>query len=199
MQRRHLLQAICSAGAMVFTSRASSAELAVQLLVVREGREPTTCGEIEYLQGTLYGVPSTFDLEKARTTLGLERLGRVEEPTYEGNSAGSSIPVGTYDAYVRDDATKPWMTTLDRRWRIEMKGVPGPRTAVQFHYGKDYKWSAGCIILAGEHESLACSSRGNSSDLLVAKLRGYVEKQGLAAPTRIRVRIAFEDDLGTAK
>ncbi|KIC09812.1 hypothetical protein RA19_13635 [Leisingera sp. ANG-M1] len=74
----------------------------------------------------------------------------IERP-WAGNAPNvSAVPAGEYRAFVRDDASKSWMDTLDKRWRLELEAVPGGRTHIQFHYGKDEKWSEGCFIV-GDH------------------------------------------------
>jgi hypothetical protein len=42
--------------------------------------------------------------------------------------------------------TKAWITNENRFWKIELEGLQ-PRTAIQFHFGKDETWSQGCFIL----------------------------------------------------
>lgn len=172
---------------------AGAAPTAVQLLVVREGREPRACGERKFTPGALYGVPAAIKLQDAVPPLGMDRIAKVEELGYEGNTPQiSAIPTGIYRAFIREDATKPWMTNRDRRWRIELQGVPGGRSAIQFHYGTDYSWSAGCIILTGDvAEGLSCRSAESTSEAVVARLRAYVESAGTVSPTPIQVRVMY--------
>ncbi len=75
----------------------------------------------------------------------------IERPWKNNLPSVSSIPKGVYRAAIRTDATKPWMVGKpNRAWRLELAGVPNGRTAIQFHFGADEKWSEGCFII-GDH------------------------------------------------
>jgi hypothetical protein len=100
------------------------------------------------------------------------------------------VPVSIYDLQVRVDKTKAWMAKENRWWRLEFVKVE-KRTAIQFHYGKDYKWSEGCIILTGNSKGdVLCKEGTNSPEEAVATLRRYVI-EGSDSNTKIRVRIAY--------
>lgn len=174
----------------------------VHLLVVRERGYETKC--VPCVAGRLFGVPSGIDLASAELVLGLLTfIADTIELSYEPESGRpSSIPEATYNARIRNDATKRWMWSggkvadgsilLDRSWRLELMDVPR-RTAIQFHFGRDVNWSLGCIILG--HRPSACPARGpctfpNSPEAAVRALRNYVESNAISSDTSIRVRFA---------
>ena len=163
----------------------------VQLLLLRDSKEPRTCAAIKFIKGNLYGVPAELNLDALASPMGLQHLSRTEEPSYEGNTPYvSAIPAGVYEATIRTDRRKPWMINDTRAWRLELLKT-GPRSAVQFHYGKDYKWSQGCIILTGNEEGdLLCHQGSDSPEEAVAALRSYV-LTGHQSTAIIRVKIAF--------
>jgi hypothetical protein len=169
---------------------ASAAET-VQLLLIRDADEPIECSGVRFIRGNLFGVPSTLSLENAVSPIGLYHLSRTEELSYELNAPNfSSVPAGTYEAKIRNDRTKTWMTSDNRAWRLELLNTP-KRTAIQFHFGKDYHWSAGCIILAGDSGgNPLCQKGSDSPEEAVAKLRDYVTT-GHDSKTKIMVKIIF--------
>ncbi|KTE30409.1 MULTISPECIES: DUF5675 family protein [unclassified Sphingopyxis] len=125
----------------------------------------------------------------------------IERP-WAGNAPSiSAVPKGVYAAKIRTDATKPWMeTTPSRAWRIEISGVPGGRSAIQFHYGTDVKWSEGCFIVGrlldastgGGIGANYCKVEG--ADDALAALRSAIEGPGNDR-TRIEVTVADSTDL----
>jgi hypothetical protein len=166
-----------------------AAEDIVQLLLLRDVAEPISCGKLRYMKGSLYGIPSGTKLKDVSSALGLKRIARVEELPFEQNVPNaSSIPAGIYSATIRTDQTKAWMTNENRRWRLELQGTK-PRSAIQFHYGKDFQWSAGCVILTGT-DQLICKEGSDSPEEAVAALREYVTS-GHNSNTKILVKIAF--------
>jgi hypothetical protein len=187
MLRRHFL---VTPFVMHLAAKASAAdEDIVQLLLLRDGKEPLTCGTTRYMKGDLYGVPAKVKLEDVTLPMGLTHIARVEELPYELNVPNvSSIPAKTYSAVIRTDKTKPWMTNENRSWRLELQGT-NPRSAIQFHYGKDFRWSAGCVILTGTND-LACKEGRDSPEEAVAALRNYVIT-GHNSSTKIHVKVAF--------
>jgi hypothetical protein len=161
----------------------------VQLLLLRDSKEPVACGSMRYIKGNLYGVPSHLKLNDVSSAIGLTFLAHVEELPYELNVKDAScIPAGTYPASIRTDKKKPWMTTVNRTWRLELNGTK-PRSAIQFHYGKDFHWSKGCVILTGT-DDLVCKEGIDSPEEAVAALRNYVTT-GHNSSTPIFVKIAF--------
>lgn len=104
----------------------------------------------------------------------------IERPWKNNQSNISSIPVGKYTARIRNDKSKGWMTKIDRSWRLELIGT-GRRANIQFHYGRDEKWSAGCFIVgkhltkAAELDDLAGSyCKLSESEAAVKKIRDVV-------------------------
>ncbi len=61
----------------------------------------------------------------------------LERPDLNNANDISSIPHGSYDAFIRTDG--------ERGWRIELKNVPG-RTNVQIHVGNNMGNTTGCIL-----------------------------------------------------
>jgi hypothetical protein len=143
-----------------------------------------------------------MDLGAAEWTTGLlTELTDVIERSFEENLPISSIPVGIYEAFVRTNATKKWMWTggelnkgvvlENRAWRIELSNVP-QRTNIQFHYGKDVKWSEGCLVV-GSSPRNTCKDQcthDDSPESAIVKLRNFVTSNGTTLKPKIRVRIA---------
>lgn len=73
----------------------------------------------------------------------------IERPWANNLLNVSAIPAGQYTAFARSDATKSWMTNINRSYCLQLNGVRD-RTAIQFHYGQDEAWSQGCFIV-GDH------------------------------------------------
>jgi Family of unknown function (DUF5675) len=169
-------------------ARATRAEaIKAQLLVVRRSGWQNQC--VNCIPGKIYGVPLMVALDTAPMRLGeFTALADTVELSYEDNALGrSSIPVGAYTAKVRTDATKKWMWSsgtlgkgsvlLNRAWRVELDDVPGGRTEIQFHHGKDASWSKGCIIL-GVNAPEVCQDScvfSDSSQDAVTRVREYIE------------------------
>lgn len=190
MDRRHLLMGLPG----MFVARFADAQASntVQLFLQRDSKEPISCNsDVKYIRGNLYGVPKTTKLEDVVSTLGLTHISRTEELPYLDNAKNiSSIPAKIYDADIRTDRTKKWMNNDERAWRLELRDT-APRSAIQFHYGKDYKWSEGCIILTGNATGdIMCSQGSDSPEEAVATLRDYVLTGGNSI-TKIRIKIAF--------
>ena len=202
--RRSVLSGFASLlGTSLITIRpnASLASTAVQLIVIRDGSYINQCTKC--IPGKVYGVPAAVDINSAETTpFLLEFLTDVIEPSFEENTPNiSSVPLGTYSGRIREDATKRWMWSggalnsgdvlRDRAWRIELDGVPN-RTAIQFHYGKDVSWSAGCIIVGTQPTNQCyedCKVNDSPEDG-VKSIRSYVERNSISSSTPITIRIA---------
>jgi len=179
---------------MIFFTTTSGAVFAAdaQLLLVRDAVPNKTC-DVSVFNGTLYAVPNNQSLANVSSTLGLDVLTQTQELPYEDNaSKRSSIPTATYTATIREDQTKNWMKGKpDRAWRLELNKVT-PRSAIQFHYGKDKSWSQGCIILTGNtsKDGLICrDGNPDTPDDAVAVVRKYVEGQVKSSADSIRIRI----------
>src|SRR5262245_40110995 len=93
----------------------------VQLYLLRESAEPNVCSPtVKFIRGNLYGVPSAMKLTDVSSTLGLTHISKTEELPYEANAQNvSSVPAAIYRAKIREEATKPWMTNVNRKWRLE--------------------------------------------------------------------------------
>ena len=138
---------------------------------------------VKCIPGMLYGVDSPARVKLCDTV----------ELSFEDNSSGrSSIPAGTYTAFERTDRTKPWMKDEATEWRLELEKVPGGRSAIQFHYGKDAGWSEGCIIVGRQNElicpSNACKFSDSPRDGVIA-LRDYVRSRLLSGSDRVQIEI----------
>ncbi|WP_367615826.1 DUF5675 family protein [Plastoroseomonas hellenica] len=120
----------------------------------------------------------------------------IERPYRDNQPSVSSIPRGTYRARVRDDASKPWMNTPNKRWRIELAGT-AHRTAIQFHYGNDVTWSEGCFIVGTvsnpEHSMTTGYCRLEDGEDAVAALRRAVTGPGRNAND---ITVGVADDAG---
>lgn len=171
---------------------AHGTENRVQLLLLRQRKEPLSCGPIRYMPGKLYGVPVTIPLPLATLSSGLTHIADTEEPLYQDNEPFvSSVPRGTYQGFIKDEETKSWMVGKpNRAWRIELEDTE-PRTEIQFHYGDDYTWSEGCIILVGKEANGPVCAHDDSPESAVIALREYVESIGLNKDVRIDVRIDY--------
>lgn len=188
MRRRQFLLGTLIAG--VSTRLRAQAADTVQLLVLRESKKTVACGQARYIKGNLYGVPSNQDLSTITLPVGLPHIAHTEELPYADNAENAScIDEGTYRAKVVTQPTKPWMTNENRAWRLELIGTKPARSAIQFHYGKDYHWSTGCVVLTGT-DDLMCKEGRDSPEEAVAALRNYVTI-GHNSATPIFVRIAF--------
>lgn len=174
---------------------------AVRLLVVRKpGFSLTNSCVAPCVRGKLFDVSDTdFQVDNVvLSALGTPICDVIERPWKNNAPSTSSIPVGQYGATVRTDATKNWMNTIDRRWRIELSGVPH-RTNIQFHYGQDVNWSEGCFIVGSllqpdgstGMESSYCGLRGGET--AIARLRAVVEAPG-SNPNDIMIGVT--DDYG---
>jgi hypothetical protein len=139
------------------------------------------------IRGKIYDVSSlgNYQLEDiSLVLLGAPICDTVERPWRDNRPDVSSIPVGKYSAKVRDVATKSWMDSLDKRWRIELEGVPH-RSHIQFHYGNDVGWSEGCFIVgdlvqpdgSAGMQAAYCSVTGGEA--AIARLRAAITGPGL--------------------
>jgi len=150
--RRGFLAAAAAALAAPEIAR-GQALLPVRLLVLRR---PAVMGSdncnAPCIRGSIYDVSSEglYSPDTWSIPLGQAPICDVIERPWANNAPNvSAIPAGTYAAHIREDATKAWMTNLNRRWRLQLDRVEG-RSAIQFHYGKDEGWSQGCFIV-GDH------------------------------------------------
>ena len=181
----------------------AQALLPVRLLVLRY---PAVIGSnncvATCIRGSLYDVSTAGAIDPTQWSipLGAEPICDVIERPWAGNAPNvSAIPAGEYNAFVRDDASKSWMTNEDRRWRIQLEGVQG-RSAIQFHFGQDEQWSQGCFIV-GDHlvadpslSDLAGSYCSVSNgEAAIARLRSVVTDPGLDGSS---IRVAVADRRG---
>lgn len=200
--RRELIGWGSLAVASAFVSKIALAQSgSVKLLLVRQTGYQNAC--VPCIPGKIYGVPATVDLAAAEQVIGLLTpiADSIELSYEEGGSVPSSIPEGTYAAGIRTDGTKRWMWSggaigtgtvdVDRAWRLELRGVPR-RSNIQFHFGKDASWSAGCIIVG--HRMAQCPSKGpcrfpDSPVSAVRALRNYVQATAISSATPIQIRV----------
>lgn len=201
MKRRDFQLGVVALASSLGWPRAYAEDGLVKLIVIRRRGYANSCTRC--IPGKLYGVPVALDLNSAESvTPLLYELSDTIELGYEDNATGrSSIPTQTYDASVRTDGTKPWMWSggavgsgsirLDRAWRLELQNVPGNRSAIQFHYGRDVSWSEGCVILGTSPPTCRVDEcrHQDSSESAVRRIRDYVTQNGLSSRTRIQVRI----------
>ncbi|MCA3451371.1 MAG: hypothetical protein INF92_13600 [Rhodobacter sp.] len=152
MTRRDFLALSCVTVFAPFVVTAQSLP-PVRLLILRR---PAVLGSdncsAPCIRGSIYDVsfegvfaPDTWSIPFGQVPI----CDVIERPWANNAPNVSAIPAGTYTAHVRDDATKTWMTNLNRRWRLQIDSVQS-RSSIQFHYGKDEQWSQGCFIV-GDH------------------------------------------------
>lgn len=189
------------ATSMPFLAKGQSLQ-PVRLLVVRKpGFSLTNACVAPCIRGKLYDVSNLdgFDqLIALIPLLGAPVCDVIERPWKNNAPSKSSIPVGVYNASVRNDATKGWMSNLNRRWRIELSGVPH-RSSIQFHYGNDVNWSEGCFIVgdllqpngSSGMEAAYCGLDGGEA--AIERLRAIVEAPGFD-PSDIKIGVT--DDYG---
>lgn len=192
MNRREFVVGVSAATVGGASMIAHSAENRVQLLLLRQLKEPLSCGVVRYMPGKLYGVPAGIPLSIATPAIALTHIADTEEPLYQDNEPFvSSIPADTYEGFIKTKETKPWMAGKpNRAWRIELKGT-SPRTKIQFHYGDDHSWSEGCIILVGKAADGPVCTGGDSPESAVIALRDYVISNSINKEVRIDVRIDY--------
>lgn len=194
--------AIVGIAASAASAAKSQSLVPIRLLVIRKpGLTITNQCVARCIRGRLYDVSDITGFDFNQIVLPAVKVrppicDTIEQP-YRGNRPFvSSIPRGAYRARVRDDVTKPWMNTLDKRWRIELERT-SPRTAIQFHYGNDVSWSEGCFIVgtvsSPEHSMTASYCRLENGEAAIAALRRAVTAPG-RNPADVMVGVA--DDAG---
>jgi hypothetical protein len=153
------------------------------------------------LRGRIFDATDLGDVSTIMPSTLLARVplcDTIERPWKNNSPRVSSIDRGVYQARIREDATKNWMTTLDRRWRLELSGT-AHRTAIQLHYGEDVGWSEGCFIVgdlldsgAGGFTQKYC--RVDNGEAAIARLRAAVTATG-RDPARITVAVTDQTEL----
>ena len=190
LRRRDVIVGAMATSAMLLAPQFSRAQalLPARLLVVRKpGFSLSNDCIAPCIRGKIYDVSSLGDYSLESVSLpvlGAPICDTIERPWRNNRPNVSSIPVGKYSAVFRDDATKSWMNTLNKRWRIEPEGVPH-RSNIQFHYGNDVDWSEGCFIVGDliqpdgstGMETTYCSVSGGEA--AVERLREAVSAPGL--------------------
>lgn len=172
------------------TARRSSQELIpVRLLVLRRAAlAPTTACKAPCIRGRLFDVTAVASNQLDETLIPLlsdaQAICDVIERPWANNAANvSSIKRGEYRAAIRDDATKRWMNSENKRWRLELQGTE-PRSAIQFHFGQDVTWSAGCFIVGSLRQPLEESGVTSAycgvdaGEVAIARLRAAVLAPG---------------------
>jgi hypothetical protein len=175
-----------SAGSVLWSAQALAP---VRLMLLRRsGASPTSQCQAPCVRGRLYDVSDMSDVKLDSALIPLLRNRKalcdvIERPWKNNASNVSAIPRGVYQATVRTDPSKKWMTTINRAWRLELAGT-GHRTNIQFHYGEDVAWSEGCFIV-GEllqmSDQVGISGRYcrvDEGESAVAALRAVVESPG---------------------
>jgi hypothetical protein len=188
-------------GALVPYTACAQRLLPIRLIVLRQPAALSNHCVAPCIRGLVYDIShlTRFDLHNLAlpAVKALPPIcGVIERPYHDNRASESSIPRGIYTARIRDDATKRWMTTLDRRWRLELDGVPGGRSAIRFHYGQDVDWSKGCFIvgsIVGSDGSLTREAYCgvDSSEASISKLRRVVTG---AAMNSNDMKIVVADD-----
>lgn len=173
----------------------------IRLLVVRyPATGPQDSCRTPCIRGSIFDLTDTLAADSKKETLfssdpeaiafwsslvltSFDRICDTIERPWKDNAPNiSSIPPGVYGANIRNDPTKKWMKKdLDLAWRLELTGT-AKRTNIQFHYGKDEKWSAGCFIVGdhisedGDDPDKFCKLKNSKSNIL--KLKDIVQREG---------------------
>ena len=107
----------------------------------------------------------------------------LERPPIGNINYISSIPRGTYPAFIRADG--------NRGWRIELRDVPG-RDKVQIHIGNQVEDTVGCILLGSRATVSECTVHDSGSAMrnLRRVLEDELRWQG--PQSEMRVTIACE-------
>lgn len=189
--------AIAAATAMA-PARAQSLRPARLLVARRRAPIPSSNCASPCIRGSIFDVS---DIDGPIMPAAIVASGRaaicdvVERPWANNTPSVSAIPKGVYAAHIRTDATKTWMrATPARAWRIELSGVSGGRSAIQFHYGLDERWSEGCFIVGERLAPGAAYCQLVRADAALATLRAHMEATGLYTQT-IQVTVADTGDL----
>ena len=176
----------------------------VRLMVVRR---PAVLGATNCtapcIRGSIYDVSNQGVFAPATWTvpLGQEPICDVIERPWLNNAPNiSAIPAGAYDAFVRSDATKGWMTNENRAWRIQLRDV-NERSAIQFHYGQDEKWSEGCFIVGDHIQSVPTLNdldgaycKVENGEAAVARLRAAVTSPSVDS-SEIKIFVSDRESL----
>jgi Family of unknown function (DUF5675) len=181
MNRRELLTKVSLGflAALCTTSNAdTSADVRARIKVVRRPGWDKQC--LACIPGELFGTSDAIPIKLCDTI----------ELSFENNGKHSSVPAGIYLAHVRTDKTKNWMDDLTA-WRLELEHVPDHRTNIQFHYGKDAKWSTGCILLGLQSAPLCAGdcTFNDSPRIAVQQVKDYVTPRLLKSDDRVLVEI----------
>lgn len=186
--RRELLIGMGAASLAVMGPPANAQQRRpIRLMVVRRSvTVPLNSCAVPCIRGRIYDVSGLGERALDTTILPLLAARQpicdtIERPWRNNRPNVSSIPAGRYGANVRTDATKSWMTNINRIWRLELSGVPH-RSNIQFHYGEDEAWSEGCFILgtllSSTGTSMAAYCQLTNGEQAVAALRAAVSAPG---------------------
>jgi hypothetical protein len=99
----------------------------------------------------------------------------LERPWADNQQNISSIPAGTYSAFLRYDHAD--------HWRIELKDVPG-RTNVQIHIGNQPDETKGCILVGKKLGSDLCSVENSADAYNEIKIAFYGNKSPNSTPSK---------------
>ena len=204
LDRRNFLKSIAATSISTAIPDICQAQalIPVRLLVVRKpGFSLTNECVAPCIRSKIYDVSAAGDLQLDGvivSLLGAAVCDALERPWKSNQPSVSSVPKGICQASIRNDMTKPWMDTENKKWRLELSDVPH-RSNIQFHYGKDIGWSEGCFIVGDllqpdgsvGMESSYCQV--DNGEAAVARLRSIVEAPG-NNPSSIVIGIT--DDYG---
>ena len=117
-------------------------------------------------------------------TLNGKVLGYTLERPPEGNiPLISSVPAGSYHAFVR--------TETKDRWRIELTGVP-KRGNVQIHVGNTLDDTVGCVLLGTDLGADMCTLRNSKAAFDKFKL-AFIKESGGAPEKDVEVIVVIKD------
>lgn len=190
MTRRSAMLAFSATGLCIATNANAQLLPRLHLMVVRRpGLSPTNQCIAPCIRGSIYDVTNEPEPASAFTATLAAKLpicDVIERPWQNNRPYVSAIPTGRYESKIRDDASKGWMDTIDKRWRIELIGTK-PRSFVQFHYGKDVSWSEGCFIVGSHVQSAEADGvtstycRVADGEAAIARLRALTEQSTVSS------------------
>jgi hypothetical protein len=185
MTRRSVILASSTAALCAATKTNAQLLPRLHLMVIRRpGLSATNQCIAPCIRGSIYDVTSESEPVSSLTaTLAAKQpiCDVIERPWQNNKPYVSAIPTGRYESKIRDDASKSWMDTIDKRWRIELLGTK-PRTNVQFHYGQDVSWSEGCFIVGSHVQSAEADGitssycRVDYGEAAIARLRALTQQ-----------------------
>lgn len=107
----------------------------------------------------------------------------LERPWADNQKNISSIPAGTYPAFLRYDKAD--------HWRLQLENVPG-RTGVQIHVGNEPDQTLGCILVGMDLAPSKCSV-SRSKDAYAALKRAFYGTEFPTATPDSRLFVTISD------